>query len=221
MTFTVELTKRVRKRKLKDGSAVEQLRYIVNYRHPKTGKRRQEFFERQKEAQERKAALVLQVGTGAFVEPRAVPTVAEAVDHWLAEKAGKVKGTTLAGYRVVCHCITGPLLEGTAQERAEFTATKVKPKGAEFIHLLGPVKVSQLTTAALRSWHRTISELWRLHREPGQVSPQIHSRPRRRGLRRPSTLHADGAFSVPSQAEEGHPDLRRHPHHHRGRKGRP
>ena len=55
MDFSVKITRRVRSRKLDSGMKVEYLRYVLNYKDPKTGKRRQEFFDRQKDAQARKA----------------------------------------------------------------------------------------------------------------------------------------------------------------------
>ena len=45
MDYSISLTKRVRKRKLRDGAAVTHTRYVLNYRDPHTGGRRQEFFE--------------------------------------------------------------------------------------------------------------------------------------------------------------------------------
>ena len=95
---------------------------------------------------------------GTWVEPKTIPTVAEAVEHWLADRRGKVKATTLAGYAAVCKTIAGPLLDGTKQERADFAQNGKKPRGARFIHLLGPLKLDQLSTAAIRTWHRTITE---------------------------------------------------------------
>ena len=69
-----------------------------------------------------------------------------------AEGQPAAQGTRSAG----CKAIIGPLLEGTAHERADFTLSGKKPKGARFIHLLGPVKLDQLTTAAIRNWHRMV-----------------------------------------------------------------
>src|SRR5690242_2510225 len=101
MTFSVSITKRVRKRKLISGAVATHVRYVLNYRNPKSGHRRQEFFERQKDAHERKTELILKVADGAPVDERQVPTVSKAVDHWLADKEQKVKPNTLDGYKVV------------------------------------------------------------------------------------------------------------------------
>ena len=59
MTINIALTKRVRRRKLTSGEIVEQLRYVLNWRDPRTGSREQRFFERQKEAQDKRAELTL------------------------------------------------------------------------------------------------------------------------------------------------------------------
>lgn len=111
MALTVNISER--KRRLKTGQAVLQTRYVLNYTDPRTGKRRQEFFERQKEAQARKSELILKVANGTFVDERTVPTIAEAIDQWLADKRSKVKANTLGGYEIVVAHIRGPFLVGT------------------------------------------------------------------------------------------------------------
>jgi integrase len=155
----VNLTKRVRRRRQKDGRVVEQLRYVVNYQEPRTGKRRQEFFERQKEAQARQAELQSQLHSGNYFDARRAPTIAAAVDHYLAERSGKVKASTLEGYRVVVQHIKGPLLVGSAKQRAEYSRSGQKPDGTKLVQALGNVKVSELTTAEIRQWHRTVAEI--------------------------------------------------------------
>src|SRR3954453_18471827 len=134
MDFDVRLTKRTRRRKTLAG-IVMQDRHVLNYRDPHTGKRCQRFFERKRDAEAFAKELTLKVAEGSYVEPKRVPTVAEAVDHWLANRRGQVKDTTLAGYQAVCKAIVGPLLDGTRRERADFAQTGRKPRGAKFIHL--------------------------------------------------------------------------------------
>lgn len=158
MEFSVKLTKRTRKRRLASGKTVLHERYVLNYREPRSGQRRQEFFERKKEAEARERELRAKVADNSYVDERTVPTIAEAADHWLADREGKVKGSTLTGYKVVAKCITGPLLDASTAERREFATTGKKPKGASFMKLLGGVKVSELTTVMIRSWHRTVVE---------------------------------------------------------------
>jgi integrase len=157
MNLKISLTRRVRRRRLKSGLAVRQTRYVLNYREPDSGQRRQEFFERQKEAQDRKAELTAMVAAGAYVDERKAPTVAEALDHWLADKTGKVKATTLDGYKVIARQIRGPVLAGVAEQRAAYAATRRVPKGAQLLPMLGAVKLTELTTAAIRAWHREVA----------------------------------------------------------------
>jgi hypothetical protein len=130
MPFTINLTKRDRKRKLRSGAAVIQTRYVVNYTEPKTGQRRQEFFERQKEAQARRNELLARVEAGGYYDDRKVPTIGEAIGHWIADKEGKVKASTLAGYKIV--------------------VAHLRP--------LERVKADELTTAEIRSWHREVAK---------------------------------------------------------------
>ncbi|GBD47030.1 phage integrase [Methylopila sp. Yamaguchi] len=146
----------MRKRKLKSGAIVIQDRYVLNYLDPNGGRRRQEFFERKRDAEVRQRALQMQVAEGVYVDERTVPTIGEAITHWLADREGNVKATTLKGYEVVCAVIRGPVLVGTPRERAEYTAAKVKPKGATFVQMLGEVKLNEITTAAIRIWHRSV-----------------------------------------------------------------
>ncbi len=131
MQFAVSLTKRTRKRKMLSGAIALNPRYVLNYRDPKTGARRQEFFTLQKEAQSRRSELLIKVGSGNYVDERTVPTVSEAAQHWLADKVSKVKANTLDGYKAVV---------------------------AHILSRLGALKISELTTAEIRLWHRTVTE---------------------------------------------------------------
>jgi integrase len=158
MSITINMTKRERKRKLQNGRSATYTRYVLNYKDPLTGQRRQEFYERQKEAQARKAELIAKVSSGSYLDEKTVPTVGEAIDHWLADKEGKVKPNTLACYKIVVEHIRGPFLVASKRERAEFTATGKKPKGARMLPMLGDVKLNELTTAEIRAWHRSLSE---------------------------------------------------------------
>jgi integrase len=158
MDLSITLTRRTRKRQLVSGETVIQERWVLNYREPDTGQRRQLFFERKKDAEVRQRELISKAAAGTYVDERTVPTVAEALDHWLADKDGKVKASTLKGYRTVSHVIRGPLLVGTRRERADFTEKGVKPKAARFLPMLGEVKLDKLTTAQIRTWHRSVVE---------------------------------------------------------------
>lgn len=157
MQLKINLTKRIRRRTLSTGVVIRQTRYVLNYREPNSGQRRQEFFERQKDAQERKAELSAKFAAGTYVDERTAPTVAEALDHWLADKVAKVKANTVDGYRIVVRHIRGPVLVGTAEQRAVYAATGRVPKGARLLPMLGAAKLTELRTAAIRSWHREVA----------------------------------------------------------------
>jgi integrase len=102
--------------------------------------------------------LIVKVGTGSYVDERTVPTVAEAVDHWFNDREGKVKANTLAAYGVVIEQIRGPVLVGSPEQKAQYRATGKVPKGAKLLAMLGTTKLSDLTTADIRSWHRRVAE---------------------------------------------------------------
>jgi integrase len=133
------------------------IRYVVNYRDPKTGQRRQEFFERLKDAQARRAELQTMAAAGTYVDARAAPTVGEAINHWLGDRKGKVKPNTLAGHRTVLKHVDGPWLAGTREQRAVYADTGRAPKGVPLLPMLGKVKLTELTTAAIRTWHGDVA----------------------------------------------------------------
>ena len=133
-----------------------QTRYFVNYRDPKTGKRKLPSFERQKDAAAFRNQLLASVETGTYAPTRKVPTVAEAVDHWLEVKQGQVRRRTFAGYLDGAKHIVGPLLSGTSRQRAHYALTGARPEGTKLVRLLGDTRLSELTTGDIRSWHMTI-----------------------------------------------------------------
>ena len=157
MGSSVNLTKRVRNRKLKSGAILSQTRWVLNYQEPRTGKRRQQFFKRQKDAQTERNQIIASIENGTYSEAqvRAV-TIRNCVEQWLEARAGQVKAGTLVGYRRAAANIVGPLLVGTPQERTKHKITGTKPSGAKTLALLGDVKVTELTTSDIRSWHKTL-----------------------------------------------------------------
>jgi len=157
MTANFNITRRVRRRKLQNGAVVQHTRHVLNYRDPKSGQRRQEFFERAKDAQARRSELLGQIASGSYVDDRTVPTVADAVEHWLADKAGKVKRSTLGGHKVVVRHISGPILCGSPEQRAAYAVGGKVPKGAKLLPMLGTTKLTELTTAAIRVWHGDVA----------------------------------------------------------------
>src|SRR5438132_1156792 len=111
---TTNITKRERRRTLKSGVVVTHVRYVLNYREPRTEKRRQLFFERIKDAHAKQNEIIAAIETGLYSESRNRSlTVAEAVRRWLANREGEVKDGTLAGYKQTAALIIGPLLIGT------------------------------------------------------------------------------------------------------------
>ncbi|QFR33830.1 site-specific integrase [Ancylobacter sp. TS-1] len=158
MDLSVSLTQRTRRRTLTSGEVVVQERWVLNFRDPNSRDRRQLFFSRKKDAEAKLRELVTKAAAGAYVDERNVPTVAVALDHWLSDKEGKVKRSTLDGYRVVSKAIRGPLLVGTRLERHDFTERGLKPKNARFLPMLGEVRLDKLTTAMIRTWHRSVVE---------------------------------------------------------------
>jgi len=157
--FKISITTTTRRRKLSDGTMREHHQWYCEYREPQTRKRRRRAFNRKKDAEAFRNALLLKVAEGAYVDERKAPSVAKAIDHWLTTKEGSVKPSTLKGYKVsVNGAIRGPLLIGTKQQRADYTESGIAPKGARFIKLLGHVKLTDLNTAMIRQWHRTVTE---------------------------------------------------------------
>lgn len=159
MDIKITITTTTRHRTLVDGTPRAHKQFYVNFRDPASGQRIRRAKPTRKEAEAYRADLLRRFAEGSFIDERKAPTVAAAVDHWLGTKRGNVKSSTLKGYRVVAlGAIRGPLLVGTKQERADFTESGIAPKSARFLKLLGEVKLTELTTAAIRLWHRTIVE---------------------------------------------------------------
>jgi len=157
--FEATITKRIRKRQLAGARITEQTRWFVNFRDPETGQRKLPSFETKREAEAFRTELLGKVHTGNYIDPSRAPTVGEAVRHYLENRKPEVKPSTLYGYEVVAKTITGPLLEGSVQERAEYTASGELPRpGARLLQMLGDVSTAELTTAQIRNWHRTVMD---------------------------------------------------------------
>src|SRR5262245_39292926 len=86
--LTASITKRNRRRRLKSGRWITQTRFVVNFHEPGTGKRRQFFLARHKDAIAKRDALLSSVVTGAYAETKSELTVAQAVGHWLESRRG-------------------------------------------------------------------------------------------------------------------------------------
>ncbi|MET4455563.1 tyrosine-type recombinase/integrase [Bradyrhizobium sp. RT3b] len=158
MASSVNITRRERKRKLTSGAVVVQTRWVLNYREPRSGRRRQLFFEKQKDAQARRNQIIAEIETGSYSEERVrAVTIQEMVRRWLASREGEVKPGTLDGYRRAGANIVGPLLVGSPQQRTTFKITGKQPEGTKTIALLGDVKLHDLSTSEIRSWHKLLT----------------------------------------------------------------
>src|ERR1700722_7660273 len=99
MTLNINLTRRLRRRKLKDGTSVEQTRYVLNCRDARAGEREQRFFERKREAQERRSEFLAAYERGVYSSQTKTVTVETAVAAWLETKRGVVRPITFTTYK--------------------------------------------------------------------------------------------------------------------------
>jgi len=157
MSLSINLTKRVRRRKRSTGDVVEQTRYVLNWRDPRSGAREQRFFERQKDAQEKRSELIAAYERGSYSASTRSITVADAVAAWLDGKRGVVRPNTFTSYEFQVRYVVGPLLSADARRAAVLSGVGAKPN-ARSIELLGRVKVQELTTRKIREWHKLISD---------------------------------------------------------------
>ena len=109
MTLNINLTRRVCRRKLKDRTVVEQTRYVLNWRDPRTGDREQRFFERQRDAQDRRSELIAAYDRGVYSSSNKTVTVGDAVAAWLEVKRGTVRQITFNTYAFQSRYVVGPL----------------------------------------------------------------------------------------------------------------
>ena len=131
MDFSANITKRTRRRRLRSGKVVDQVRHVLSFRDPRSGQRHQEFFVRYKVALARRNELVRLVAEGHYHDKRDTPTITEAIDDWLGDREGKVKASTLANYRVVV---------------------------SHIVRLLGRRKISDVSTAEIRRFYNELCE---------------------------------------------------------------
>src|SRR5580693_3808950 len=157
MTLNINLTRRVRRRRLQDGAIVQQTRYVLNWRDPRTGEREQRFFERQRDAQEKRAELIAAYDRGAYSSSHRTVTIADAVAAWLETKRGTVRPITFATYAFQSRYVVGPLPPRDARIAIIHSGKGAKPKERP-IELLGREKVQELTTRRIRAWHKLLSE---------------------------------------------------------------
>lgn len=157
MTLAIHQSRRDRPRKRADGTVVVYERHWLDFKDPKTGRRRLLAFRTEDEAATAKAELERVHGAGHLAGGKTL-TVAEAMARWLADRKSFVRPQTARGYGETVRNIVGPVLQGTPEQRREYKRTGEKPPGAEFLPVLGHRRVAELTTAAIRDWHRAISD---------------------------------------------------------------
>ena len=146
-----------RKRENAAGKIVRQKRYASSWVCPETGKKRRISFPTKAKAEAYRDALAATFAGERYFNPNTNPSVAEVVDHWLDNKRGSVKAATIRGYLPLLKNISGGVLQGSPQEKVHFALTGEKPnRDAKVLQMLGPYKVSELTTAQLRRWHGVV-----------------------------------------------------------------
>ena len=199
MSLSINLTRRVRRRKLKSGEVVEQTRYVLNWRDPRTGAREQRFFERQKDAQEKRAELIAAYERGSYSASTKSITIADAVAAWLESKRGVVRANTFASYEFQARYVVGPLPPAEARRAAIRSGIGAKPN-ARSIELLGRVKVQELTTRHIRAWHKLISrrglDLFRQQGDDDPARRRWRSPPRTTSSARPPCRPASSASAT-------------------------
>jgi integrase len=141
MATRINIAKRIRKRRLADGSTVEQQRFVVDYRDPISAARRQHFFERRKDAEAKRLELIAEMATGRYASPTTA-TVATAMQNWLDDRKPKVKSVTFTTYERAARYICAPLEPQDGRKA-------VSPG-------LGTIKLNALPTAEIRRWHNAL-----------------------------------------------------------------
>jgi integrase len=129
----------------------------VNFRDPRTGRRKQYFFERHHDAVLKREAILSGSATHPSTDETAGLTVAQAVTYWLEARRNEVKSATWRNYHQLTAYIVGPVLLGTAYQRRAYTMSGQKPQGAEFLEMLGARRISGLSTADIRRWHQALA----------------------------------------------------------------
>jgi len=156
--LSFHLAKRKKRCSLESGVVVFRERWFLDYVDPAREKRTIKTFRTRKDALEFRDALLADVQAGVHYDRHAVPTVNEAAEHYLSDLNGKIKASTLRTYEIVVRRITGPLVVGTAQQRAHYTETGVAPEGTKMIPMLGAQKINDLMTGEIRAWHNMLAE---------------------------------------------------------------
>lgn len=158
MALNIGITKRERRRKLKSGKTVTNVRYVVQWTDPKTGNRHQRFFERKRDAEDKRNELITSYDRGTYSTQRSTLTVAAALEALVESRKSSVRENTLVSYRQDIRYIVGPLLTREGREAKIRSGKGVAPKNAPLVSCIGHIKVQDLTTRDIRAWHRRICE---------------------------------------------------------------
>jgi integrase len=84
-------------------------------------------------------------------------TVGDAVQYWLRIRQGQIKVSTFRDYKQVSQYIVGPLLVGTKLDRHRWNRSRSIACNAQFIELLGSIRLDDLSTSLIRDWHKLLS----------------------------------------------------------------
>lgn len=168
--IVASITKRDRRRVLKSKTVV-QTRFVVNFTDPQSGRRKQYFFEHLRDAQEKRASLLIasrrhhapadhaweKVRTGrSSPNDDAQRTVGDIVAYWLSSLDEGLKNSTNAYYHHIARYVVRPLPIGSTVERRKWARAGHVPPGVDVVEMLDKVPLSALTTAHIRAWHKTL-----------------------------------------------------------------
>lgn len=177
MMLSISVSKRVRTRTLKSG-IVTQHRYVLDYKDPVTHRRRQEFFERKSDAENRRVELLTPTVPNPRLTPVPAParphvlasefaptppqhaekTVGDVVDYWLQSLDARLKDSTRGYYTKMARYVISPTPFGTAIERRRWSRAGQSRAFDACVPGLGALPVSELTTQSIRSWHALLVE---------------------------------------------------------------
>ena len=114
-------------------------------------------FRRRALGWQNRSTTVAPLAVGA-VEKLDVPsTIADAVRYWLQVRQDQVKASTFRDYKQVSQYISGPLLAGTKWDRHRWHRSRAVARNAQFIDLLGSIRLADLSTSLIRDWHKVVS----------------------------------------------------------------
>src|SRR5262245_23397308 len=112
VTVKVSITKRKRRRRMRTGALVTHTRFVVNFREPRSGRRKQFFFTQYQDAVAKREAVVSGLATHRCNESADL-TIAQAMSYWLEARRREVKAATWNSYQQISAYIVGPLLVRT------------------------------------------------------------------------------------------------------------